>query len=118
VAKRGSTKALSVAHEDWVAWLYRGRRSPSSGGAATDRGDVRCLDHLFECKMTGTYEKPKRSISLKLDDMEKIADEAQQEGKSWAMAIRFYAPGSPVADKDGFVDVTLRPSREDAEREL
>ena len=117
MAKRGSTKALSVAHEDHISWLYRGLRSPSSGGAVTDRGDVRTLDHLIECKMTGTYEKPKRSISLKLDDIEKIADEAQQEGKLWALAIRFYAPGSPVANKDGFVDVTVRSTREDAERE-
>jgi len=116
MAKRGSTKALSVAHEDRVAAAYEGVRSPSSGGAISDRGDVRTGTHLHECKNRGTYDKPARSISVKLDDLEKIADEATSEGRLWAQSLSIYAPDSPLAGRHGFVDLTVRPMSEDKER--
>jgi hypothetical protein len=116
MAKRGSTKALSVFHEERVAAAYGGVRSPSSGGAAADRGDVRTPTHLHECKNRGTYDKPVRSISVKLNDLEKIADEAASEGKLWALSLSVYAPDSPLAGRHGFVDLTVRPMSEDKER--
>jgi hypothetical protein len=116
VARRGSTKALSVLHEERVAKAYRGKRSPSSGGAATDRGDVRNDSHLYECKHAGTYDKPARSVSVRLADLEKIFDEAQSEGKDWAACLSIYAPDSVLADRGGFVDLTVRPMAADVER--
>jgi len=118
VAARGSTKALSVKQEERISRAYGGERSPSSGGAATDRGDVRQATvrqegQLIECKHTGTFDRPARSISVKLDDFEKIADEAWSEGRDPALALSLYAPASVLADSGGFVDLVVRLVRDD-----
>jgi hypothetical protein len=117
LAARGSTKDLSVRQEERVARAYGGVRSPSSGGAATDRGDVRVASNgdLFECKHKGTFDRPARSISVKLDDFEKLFDEATSEGKDAVMALSLYAPGSVLANSEGFVDLTVRRMADDAE---
>ncbi len=117
MAPRGTVKRSSVEHEEFIAHLYFGKRSPSSGAAVGDQGDVRTPDDLVECKMTGEFQRPARSISVKLDDIEKIADEAWSEGREWALALRIYCPDSPVADKAGFVDMMVRPLRDDLLRE-
>lgn len=116
MARRGTVKRLSVEHEEFVAAAYGGKRSKSSGAAAHDRGDVRTQTHLLECKMTGTYEKPAKSVSIKVDDLEKLADEAWSEGKAYALAVRIYCPGSVLADKSGYIDLAVRPLAEDVER--
>lgn len=116
MAKRGSTKALSVEHEDSTARAYRGVRSPSSGGATSDQGDVRTTHELIECKHRGTYDKPARSASIKLDDLEKIADEAWSELREPVIALRIYCPDSLLADKDGNVDLIVRLRDEDVRR--
>ena len=116
MARRGTVKKLSVDQEEFVARKYGGKRSASSGAAVHDRGDVRTSTHLIECKHTGTFDKPAKSISLKLDDLEKIADEAWSEGKSYAVALRIYAPASVLADRGGFIDLMVRPLSEDVER--
>jgi hypothetical protein len=103
-----------VLQEERVAKAYGGKRSPSSGGTDTDRGDVRTPNDLVECKHTGTYDKPARSISVKLDDLEKIFDEAASEGKDGMMALSLYAPDSVLADDGGFVDLAVRLMRNDA----
>ena len=82
--------------------------SPSSGASAKDAGDVRTSGELIECKQTGQMDKPAKSIRLILADFEKIADEAWSEGLAPAMALRLYAPGSVLADKDGNVDLIVR----------
>jgi len=124
MAKRGSTKALSVLQEERIARAYHGMRSPSSGGAATDRGDVRIIGpleqgsrstQLIECKHRGTYDKPAKSISVVLGDFEKIADEAWSEGRDPALALSVYAPDSVLADSGGFVDLVVRLVRDDVE---
>lgn len=120
MAKRGTVKALSVAHEAYIAKLYNGIRSPSSGGADRDRGDVRvaALDGcLYECKCAGTFDKPAKSIRVVLDDLEKVADEAWSEGKQFAMALRMYAPDSILAGSDGFVDLMCRTVMDDLNRD-
>lgn len=117
MALSGSVKALSVDHEEHIANLYFGKRSPSSGAAVGDQGDVRTDDDLVECKMTGTYDKFAKSISIKLDVLEKIADEAWSEGRQWALALRIYNPDSTIADKAGFVDMIVRPLDDDLLRE-
>jgi hypothetical protein len=117
VAIRGSKKARSVAHEDWIAKLYAGKRSPSSGGAFTDAGDVRTTDQLIECKTdmpttTNAERKPKI-----VKQMEKIADEAWQEGREPVLALRLFQPDSVLASPEGYVDLTVRLTRDDAYRD-
>lgn len=70
-------------------------------------------NNLCECKHTGTFDKPARSFSLKLDDMEKIADEAWSEGKEPMMIVSIYCPDSVLADKDGEVNLAVRLMSDD-----
>lgn len=108
MANRGSKKWYSIQHEDYIAKRYDGRRSPSSGAADADSGDVRTHIDLFECKMTGhPGQKPKRKASM-VRLMEKIADEAWEEGRNPVLAYRYFDPDSPLADPDGWVDLIVR----------
>ncbi len=114
MAERGSKKALSVEHEEFVARQYKGKRSVSSGGAGHDQGDVRLTDTLMECKGKfgeRTGAKPVRSTLV--TQMEKIWDEAASESREPAIALRFYIPESPLA-VDGYVDLSVRLLRDDA----
>lgn len=99
---------MSERQEKKVARVYGGTRSPSSGAAETDQGDIRTPDQLIECKHRGTFDKPAASISLKLSDFEKIFNEAVSEGRETAMVLSLYAPDSILADKDGEVNFTVR----------
>jgi hypothetical protein len=111
IAKRGSKKRLSVDHEAWIAQTYGGTRSPSSGGAAHDYGDVRCYDELIECKATTQAAKTKI-----LKEFEKIAREAYAEGRIPALALRYFDPESILADVDGWVDLIVRRVADDQAR--
>jgi hypothetical protein len=113
MAKRGTIKAASVDQENYIAKKYRGKRSVSSGAAAHDAGDVRTFLQLIECKMTGNVLKPAKSISVKLQDVEKICDEAYAEGRTPALALRIYNPSSVLADVHGNIDMILRLVRDD-----
>ena len=113
IAKPGSTKWLSRRQEERIAKIYGGVVSPSSGASAADPGDVRTDDQLFECKHTGTFDKPAKSISIKLSDLEKIADEAWAEGRDPVMALCIYNPDSVLSDHEGNVDVIVRLKRDD-----
>lgn len=115
MAKPGTRKWFSLRQEKKVAKLYGGTVSPSSGAAITDSGDVYIPNHgnLCECKHAGTFEKPAKSISLKLEDLEKIADEAWERGLEPMMVLSMYAPDSVLADKDGEVNVSVRLMRDD-----
>lgn len=62
-------------------------------------------------------DKPAKSYSLKLSELEKIADEAWAEGLDPAIAIRIYNPDSVLADKDGNVDLIVRRVQDDVVRE-
>jgi len=108
MAKRGSLKWLSIRQENDIARRFAGKRSASSGAAVTDQGDVRTPKLLIECKHTGTFDKPARSISIKLSDFEKVADEAWSENRDPVMALRIYCPDSILADDDGNVDIIAR----------
>lgn len=114
MAARGSVKDLSVRQEERFARRYGGKRSPSSGAAVTDQGDMRTSRDLMECKHAGTYDKPAKSISVKLADLEKIADEAWSIGKLPTLGLTIYAPGSVLSDRDGFIDLTVRLADDDA----
>lgn len=107
MAKRGTVKRKSVEQENHIAAHYGGRRSASSGAADTDAGDVRCPDHLIECKCMGNpEERIKRPGFAK--DFEKITEEAWSEGRTPMLAIRWYDPDSILADRSGWVDVIIK----------
>lgn len=109
MATQGSKKQLSEEHENRIATFYGGKRSASSGAAVTDQGDVRTPSLLIECKGQfgeRTGQKPVRSTLL--TQMEKITDEAYAEGKTPAIALRYYVPDSPLADNYGYVDLMVK----------
>jgi hypothetical protein len=107
MAPRGSIKSLSVGHEDYVAKLFKGKRSASSGGADNDQGDVRTCCQLIEAKLTGYPGKPAQSISLKVNDLNKVAKEAYSEGKIPALALRIHNPESFLSDRHGNIDLIV-----------
>lgn len=110
-----SKKSLSIEHEDYIARIYRGKRSRSSGAAVSSKGDVRTDEVLYECKLTGAPGGvPKRSTLLNV--MEKTADEAWSEGRQPAVCLRLYNPDSPLANPDGWVDFAVRLASDDCSR--
>lgn len=52
-----------------------------------------------------------------LKEFEKIAVEAYAEGRTPALALRYCAPDSILADADGWVDLIVRTVGDDKERE-
>lgn len=107
----------AINHESFIARSYGGRRSPSSGAAISDKGDVlvRSDGSLFECKASGSPGSPKRPKIIK--DLEKVATEAYEEGREPALALRFFNPDSILADKTtGYVDVVVRLVGDDVRR--
>jgi hypothetical protein len=118
MATRGSTKALSVIHEENIARQYEGKRSASSGAADNDQGDVRSPTLLIECKLTGGPGRTKSSKKAKLvRDMEKVAEEAWTEDREPVVCLRFFDPTSRLANGDGWVDLTVRLTHEDVHRD-
>ena len=117
MAPRGSTKARSVEQENYIARIYGGKRSASSGAADNDAGDVRASQVLIECKMTGGPER-ERSLPKFVRDFEKIADEAYAEGREPVLALRFYCPDSILSDPLGWIDLSVRLSESDSLREV
>ena len=111
-------KELSKQHEEFIAEKYNGQRSPSSGASDTDKGDVRVegSKSLIECKLSGAPGSGSKRTTL-LSQMEKIADEAWSEGKKPAVALRLFSPDSTLSNVDGWVDMTVRLTTDDAERE-
>lgn len=102
-------------HEKWIAKLYGGERTPRSGGGSTQKGDVQIETdkELVECKFTGPREKQSRPRLI--SQMEKVANEAYEEGKDPAIALRYFDPTSTLA-RDGYVDLVVRLARDDARR--
>jgi hypothetical protein len=107
-------KELSRQHEEYIAKVYDGKRSRSSGAAASDKSDVRTSEEMIECKLTGELGKPKRTSLLTI--MEKAADEAWSENKEPVVCLRLYNPDSPLANTDGWVDFTVRLTTDDVRR--
>ena len=111
-APRGSKKRLAQEHEEFVAELYEGKVSPSSGAASTDGGDVRTDDLLIECKTSGSPGKESRSTLV--GRMERIAEEAWEEGREPVLCLRYFKPSSVLAGMTGHVDLTVRLTSSDA----
>lgn len=105
-------KELSRKHEDYIARVYGGVRSRSSGAAHSDKADVRTYNEMIECKMTGEPGgNPKRTSLLTV--MEKAADEAWAENKLPVVCLRLWNPDSPLSDPEGWVDFTVRLTNDD-----
>ena len=121
MALRGSSKWFADRLERKVAVRYEGIKSPSSGAAASDQGDVRVglpiEGWLIECKHRGSFDKPASSVSVKLNELEKIADEAWSENRNPMMVLSMYAPDSVLADSEGCVLVTVRLTSYDEDDE-
>lgn len=110
MARRGTSKDRSIRQETFIAERFKGVRSPSSGAAVSDQGDVRTHNgiYLIECKVRGQYDKPAKSISISMEDLEKITQEAWSEGREPLLALRVIVdPSHPLADKDGHVDLVV-----------
>lgn len=107
-----TSKRLSREHEEFIAKNYNGVRSPSSGAASTDGGDVRSTTELFECKVQG---EPGGRVKggLIVKRMEKIADEAWEEGRKPALCLRYWNPSSVLSDATGWIDLTIRLTRDE-----
>jgi hypothetical protein len=67
---------------------------------------------LIEAKMTMSERIPEF-----IKKLEKIAQEAYSEGREPALAMRWHEPKSVLADQDGWIDITIRRTDEDALRE-
>lgn len=118
-----TSKSISIEHEDYVARVYGGRRSPTSGGAKHDSGDVANMvdaqsGDLIECKARGRSNRPLKSKPIIVSQMEKINDEAWERGLEPGLALRYYLPNSPLANPDGWVDLIVRPLLDDVARML
>lgn len=77
----------SIKQEERVAFKLGGYRQPGSGAVAGKRGDVRAVELLAECKRTD-----KKSISIKIDYLKKITEEAVQYDKIPALSIEIDNP--------------------------
>lgn len=118
MAKRGSNKFESVEQENWLARLFNGKRSPSSGAAEHDAGDVKTDTLLIEAKV----RMPERIAVTKplpvyVRQLGKVAEEAAETDRTPMLAQRFYFPNEPRANRDGWVDVVVMYASDAAERE-
>jgi hypothetical protein len=119
MARRGSAKAVSIQQEDYIAALFGGERSKSSGAAEHDAGDVRCKHLLIECKVRMPDHKAilTRPMPVFVRQLEKVFEEATESGKDPMLSLRYYFPTSPLANADGWVDVIVMRASDAADRE-
>lgn len=102
----------SMKQEDRVADAFGGYRQAGSGAVAGRRGDAKGVELLGECKRT-----EKKSISIKMDYLEKITQEAVSYNRIPAVAIEFedtpkLVPRDWVLLPAGFVSQLLEVYRE------
>lgn len=112
------SKKVSVEQENGIAKRYNGTRSPSSGAAVHDSGDVANKYDLIECKTHVPDSKKKKLPSMKeaLDILEKITKEAIERDKSPVVNFRFYLPEHYLANRKGWVEISVRRTIDDADR--
>lgn len=82
--KQKKQRKKSMDQEDRVAKRVGGYRQKASGALPGNRGDVKGVELLGECKRTD-----KKSISITLAYLEKITHEAVAYDKIPAVAIEF-----------------------------
>lgn len=80
-------KDVSVKQEERIAALFKGKRTPQSGGGKFVLGDVLSEDFLVECK---TSVEPKPSYCVKKSILDKADKERSEMGKPFfALAFTF-----------------------------
>lgn len=85
-------------HEDHLAKTVEGKKTPASG-ALNKKGDVQTSTTIYEAKSTDS-----RSLSLKLDWLEKVTDEALRLGKKPILSIYFSGAELPCQKQWFLVD--------------
>jgi len=80
-------RAKSIAQENRVARRVGGSRQKASGAVPGSRGDIKSVELLGECKRTD-----KKSISITLEYLEKITQEASYYNKIPCVAIEIASP--------------------------
>lgn len=88
-----STRDLSDRHEEFLATLIMGRRTPGSGNGFANQMDVRndARRDAYAFAMDGKATEGK-SITIKLTDWEKAIEQSHDEIP--AMALRWYLDGT------------------------
>lgn len=82
-------------HEKHVAKVFKGKVTPGSGNKPMHKGDVKSDSFMVECKMTKN-----ESMSLKLEWLTKISEEATCRDRIPAMHIRFETANGNICEKD------------------
>lgn len=101
-------KDVSTKQEKEVAAKLGGKLVPASGGTKYDAGDVIASNFLIECKTT---TQPKASFSIKRDWLDKIDEQAFEQGKQYAaLAFRFDPDGGDyvVLDINTFNELLIQ----------
>lgn len=99
-----STRDFSDAQEKYLAKILDGRVTPNSGGTKFSGGDVVVDPVLIEAKTTTT---PKKSFSIKKEWIDKINEQAFEQGQSEGiLAFQFEPSGENyfVLDENQFID--------------
>lgn len=74
------------------------------------------MDELIECKTTGgPGEKPIRSPKF-INELGKVVEEARERGRIGSLALQYYLPDHYLANRQGWVEVTVRPTADDVAR--
>lgn len=85
--EKKTRKKKSMAQENRVAKATGGRRQKASGALPGSKGDVRSVEMLNECKRTD-----KKSISISIEYLQKITQEAAFYNKVPSVAIEIESP--------------------------
>ena len=99
-----STRDFSDKQEKYLAKLLEGRVTPNSGGTKFSGGDVIAEPVLIEAKTTMS---PKKSFSIKQEWIEKVTEQAFEQGQSEGiLAFQFEPSGENyfVLDENQFLD--------------
>ena len=110
-------KDVSRLQEKEVANKLGGGITPASGGTKFDGGDVKVGDMLVECK---TVTKDQTSFSIKQEWLDKIKEQAFEQGCSMSSLVFRFGPNQKdyaVVDIDIFNELLSAYQRE-CEREL
>ena len=81
--------------ENRLAKLKGGRRQPGSGSGWLHQNDVKSDEYLWECKQTEG-----KSISIKLEDVEKVRRNALSSGRKWGMHLQIGKRCMVLLDED------------------
>lgn len=97
IERRNSRKGKSLGQEERGASRHGGRVQPGSGGGPRHKADVRTATHSIEYKRTD-----KKSIIIKLEDLEKVRMEALLEGRKPLFGIEIGGRGYLLVPEEDY----------------